>query len=325
MTSIDWFNSCDTRFSTMVEFIKLLNRATRISGRHAYEAISRHDASLVFVDVVVFVKLEGMKAVRAAATLYPRDRGESRSLIKDFLDNLVVAEPGNPLNLDKSPAWVQVGKEGVGLLCFAFNNTLFLAIIDPHRGAKPPAEFAYVRKLNLIAGANDDTEVAFSVYAIPYTDSPANRAHVVTIAVTFAVSALHQHTLEDATSLTAHQLLVSHHFLFEHRIPMGEKKDAQQQICIAASSDDFGVLWRRFVDCRGDGHLLCSARLVDFADAGTWSDDPGVVVLIGGESGSGKTCAMLTNFYQLTDLTVYIRLGHIPHAAWQQLGSPDTR
>ncbi|CUG85924.1 transmembrane protein, putative [Bodo saltans] len=298
--------SCDTLSKIKRFGISLNNRYSAAAGvvfllGIGYYFLSRHQNKIA----TLAKKLQGRDTSEAAAMMHIRCKDGEKSLVKDVVKKIAAADPGNPLNSKPLAAGlVSLGDKGVGLLCFALDSTLFLAIIDPHIGVTPPPGITQEEgKLNLLAGASEDTEVAFSVYSIPYTDSPTNRAHVVTIAVTFAVSALRQHTVDDATPLTAHQLLESHHFPRDHCIFMGGK-----QICIVASRDDFGYLTKTFVDYRGEGHSLSSAELLDFKFYDIWDERTDITMLIGGEPGSGKTWAMITNMFSRTDLTVYIRL-----------------
>ncbi|CUF97029.1 Hypothetical protein, putative [Bodo saltans] len=241
----------------------------------------------------VLMNHKGKRAKYAAARMYDG----IDHLVTDFCKKVAAVEPRTPLQLVYRPGenHVEMDERGVGMFCFAEHGTMFLVIIDPHDGVKPPAGVTYERKLNLIAGAGEDTMIAFSVYSVPASSSSD-------LVVTFVVDALKKHLLSETDSFSAHGLLTSHHFRAAHRIPM----PFDQQICIAASSRDFEYLSERFVDFRGKSPVLTSAFLVDRKDM-AWSQNPGGVVLIGGESGSGKTWAMITNYFQMTDLTVYIR------------------
>ncbi|CUG40019.1 Hypothetical protein, putative [Bodo saltans] len=272
----------------------------------------------------MLAKLQQKRAMVAASLLVIESTMSDQSLVGDFVTKAVAVGPlklkhMSPLGL------VQIDNDGAGLLCFAEHSTLFLAIIDPHDGAKPPDAMIREGKLSLLAGAKEDTETVFSVYSISFADSHRDCAAAAAVAATFAVSALCRHKFADATSLTAHQLLISHHFLQECRIPMGEE-NSKQNIRIAASTDDFGYLSRRFVDYRGEHSLLSSANLIDFASHDIWDERTEITLLIGGESGSGKTWAMITNFFVRSHLTVYIRLHNsLSVSELNSLDDTDTR
>ncbi|CUG85926.1 GPI-anchored surface protein, putative [Bodo saltans] len=252
----------------------------------------------------VLMNQEGKRAKYAAARMY--DGNIIDHLVTDFCKKVAAVEPRTSLNLVYRPGdnHVELDKRGVGMFCFAEHSTLFLVIIDPHDGAKQPIGITYERTLNLMAGARQDAMINFSVYSVPASSS--NNADT---AAAFAVDALKQHLSIVRTSLTAHELLTSHHFLATHRIPV--RRVSGVPICIAASPSDFRMLSERFVDCRGEGRELTSALLVNYKDERSWHVNRGGVALIGGESGSGKTWEMLTNFYDQTDLTVYIRVNEV--------------
>ncbi|CUG91693.1 Hypothetical protein, putative, partial [Bodo saltans] len=68
---------------------------------------------------------------------------------------------------------------------------------------------------------------------------------------------------------------------------------AQTLSFFAMSEDNWNVLSSRYVDCRyGRGRLDTHSTIFDLRLPDTWTG-PNVIVLIGGESGSGKTMEML--------------------------------
>ncbi|CUG89768.1 Hypothetical protein, putative [Bodo saltans] len=85
------------------------------------------------------------------------------------------------------------------------------------------------------------------------------------------------------------------------------KVPGEKPIYVASTSKDFKPLSTRFVNYVLNGGLT-SAKLINHRNVNTWSVDPNIVILIDGESGIGKTLEMLTNFWDDTDLTVYIQL-----------------
>ncbi|CUG85947.1 transmembrane protein, putative [Bodo saltans] len=137
---------------------------------------------------------EGKRAKYAAARMY--DGKIVDHLVTDFCKKVAVVRPRNPLKPVYRPGdnHVEMDKKGVGMFCFAERGTLFLVIIDPHDGVKPPAGVTYERKLNLMAGAGEDSMIAFSVYSVPASSSSD-------LVVTFVVDALRKHLLSETDSL----------------------------------------------------------------------------------------------------------------------------
>ncbi|CUF30669.1 Hypothetical protein, putative, partial [Bodo saltans] len=249
-------------------------------------------------------------------------------VVKDLFGKVCASDQVKFLPLSAQYQCVRLDEKMV-VLSYADHKNLFLVIIGPHKGAKLPESFIFVENLSVIAYDKKNTKlsISFSVYSAPYSPTVEDRTRVSSVAAAFVLDALQQHLLEETASLTAHGLLKSRHFLETSRICMGDA-----QICIAASQTDFNYLSSRFVDYRGRRPFLSGAVLLDCENDDAW-DDERYVILIGGESGSGKTWEMITNFHKRTDLTVYIRpLGDdefsgvavILPEEWKLLNDPDS-
>ncbi|CUG84931.1 Hypothetical protein, putative, partial [Bodo saltans] len=89
-------------------------------------------------------------------------------------------------------------------------------------------------------------------------------------------------------------------------------RDADNQLSkkfFAMTGEDWKVLSTRYVDCYvGKCCLDADSVLFDLQLAHTWAGSNNVIVLIGGESGSGKTLEMLCGHCGKSNLVVYMRL-----------------
>ncbi|CUG90023.1 Hypothetical protein, putative [Bodo saltans] len=151
--------------------------------------------------------------------------------------------------------------------------------------------------------------------------------------VQFVVSRLQLFVDRDPERYSPHELLKTAHFKGWRVAVQGE--GSVEPIRIAGTEDDLRWLEERHVDATG-GTTIDSKGfdrreplaayykqqkmkkekndpevgmiLFDLATSATWDNDPNVVILIGGESGSGKTWRMITNHSGESHLVVYIRL-----------------
>ncbi|CUE72131.1 Hypothetical protein, putative [Bodo saltans] len=154
--------------------------------------------------------------------------------------------------------------------------------------------------LNVINSDSKKPEGSFSVYSIPYDGNSVLSDSVAK----FVLDALRAPALNDISKMSVHELIKSRHFYAEQKLHAPDVK----VIYVASTRADFTPVSTRFVNYmhqRG----FSSAMLINHEDESTWSKNPNIVILIGGESGIGKTLEMLTNFWNDTDLIVYIKFG----------------
>ncbi|CUG89767.1 Hypothetical protein, putative [Bodo saltans] len=221
------------------------------------------------------------------------------TLVDDVIEKVGSLLKGASMKFSSIENTITVGGNDVGFYSFATDVYLVLIIIDPHDGVTLLENMTHDGTLNVFnrdIKKNKSTACSFSVYSIPYND---NDDAALSIVAKFVLDAL----LNNASKLSLHALMKSRLFCAEQKLNVENEK----VIYVASTSAHFTPVSTRFVNYTHQGGFS-SAKLINHQDRSTWNVDPGVVNLIGGESGIGKTLEMLTNFWNETDLTVYIKL-----------------
>ena len=206
------------------------------------------------------------------------------------------------------------------------DNDLLFATTAPHKGAVLPEGISLVTTLIFddesgtpsVACTSVDgatlapavpPKVPLAVYCIAgglqMLDSKVldvNAQHQKkTNCVKFAVEALCRLTQDTSGLRTPFDVLRSRFFNAQHRLRVGTN-----DVCVVASDED----WQRLQDRNVDfavATTLKDSTLFDLESEATWDPEAKVVVLIGGESGAGKTLEMITTHCGLSHLVVYIR------------------
>ncbi|CUG91481.1 Hypothetical protein, putative [Bodo saltans] len=240
---------------------------------------------------------------------------------------LTVSELGNSLSL---------GRDCVAFFTSADRNL----ILGVAALGDDPKLRAGVKKLDTVGllQVRDGSMVQYHIYSVASgRDTIAKYNGEQTAApyadlVQFVVSLLERYVASNAAMLTAHKLLLSP--LFKGWRIAVQREEKMALIHLAATTHDLTYLGSRYVDANSGDTLDVSGALSKYAvetdffnfvksqesgvkriivafDLGTettWDDDHNVVVLIGGESGCGKTWRMITNNSGNSNLVVYIRL-----------------
>ncbi|CUG74170.1 Hypothetical protein, putative [Bodo saltans] len=130
-----------------------------------------------------------------------------------------------------------------------------------------------------------------------------------------ALVALHQELA--ATSMNPHEVLK---MFFPASKTLTVSGDPRY---VAALEFDWKALCKRHVDSRyGTGKFDTSAILFDMGGPRTWSNNANIPVLIGGESGSGKTLEMICGNREKSHLVIYMRFDYVlmkQHASCAEL------
>ncbi|CUG92965.1 Hypothetical protein, putative, partial [Bodo saltans] len=117
----------------------------------------------------------------------------------------------------------------------------------------------------------------------------------------FVLKTLMLHQKQNLGAVTPHLALSPTYFVANRIL----KVDGRHR-CLAAENRDWRMLTHRFIDYRHGKGQFCS-DLVDLKLPQTWAIDANVAVLIGGESGSGKTMEMICGHCDKSDLVIYVR------------------
>ncbi|CUG06307.1 membrane-associated protein, putative [Bodo saltans] len=193
-------------------------------------------------------------------------------------------------------------------------NDLFVAIADPHGVPDADVGVTKIQTLHLLSkndsapsategvAATKPLHEAFEVYCVADGVAMLTQKNydVITDFVAGALMALQKHTTVLASP---HDALKPEFFCQLEPL----KVDGRVVRYVAMSGDDWTALNDRFVDCHlGRGRLSGASTLFDLKLPHTWAELSSVV-LIGGESGSGKTIEMLCGHCDKSDLAVYMR------------------
>ncbi|CUG92969.1 Hypothetical protein, putative [Bodo saltans] len=120
---------------------------------------------------------------------------------------------------------------------------------------------------------------------------------------TFLRETLKFHQIQVVAAVDAPHQVLSPTYFVANRIL--KKVDGRKRY-VAIADDDWSTLTGRVVDYRrGQGQFF--SNVLDLKLPQTWAADANVAVLIGGESGSGKTMEMISGHRDKSDLVVYMR------------------
>ncbi|CUG89178.1 Hypothetical protein, putative [Bodo saltans] len=206
---------------------------------------------------------------------------------------------------------------------YSTEHALVVAIAAPHDIGQLPEGTTSMKTLSVVdpnCGAWGEQEehikpppLKFHMYSIVDGLDEDAKERVAS----FILHAVKRHQDQnEMTHLFTHDLIQSPHFREEYRLTVhtaaADEQAEKRTIYVASSERDWGELAERFVDVSATTKVprrLCDATvLLDCGLPIPHTVDSKAVILIGGESGSGKTWAMITGRSELCDLVVYVRL-----------------
>ncbi|CUG85994.1 Hypothetical protein, putative, partial [Bodo saltans] len=198
--------------------------------------------------------------------------------------------------------------------CVAFfgcaGNDLFVAIPTPHSVPTMDVGVKEEQTLHLFS----KLPLAYKVYSFTGGVDKVKKKKFNLI-TTFVVEALTSHQKQSAPLTSPHDVLkLPEYFTYP---PLNVRHCIDNFLCckrfVATTEDDWKVLSTRYVDCChfGGRRLDDDSILFDLQLPHTWAGDANnTIVLIDGESGSGKTMEMLCGHFDKSNLVVYMRCFH---------------
>ncbi|CUG80677.1 Hypothetical protein, putative [Bodo saltans] len=192
-------------------------------------------------------------------------------------------------------------------------NDLLVAIANPHEAPAMDVSMKRIRTLHLLpeeeegdsslTAVEGETSAAplpheYDVYCVADGDDMLKKKNYALI-TKFVVGTL---TAFMGQIPSPHDILKPQHFRVN---PLYVRNEGKRYF--AMSRDDWRALSSRYVDCQfGIGLLGADSTIFDRQLPHTWAD-ANIAVLIGGESGSGKTMEMLCGHCERSHLVVYMR------------------
>ncbi|CUG89180.1 Hypothetical protein, putative [Bodo saltans] len=238
--------------------------------------------------------------------------------IRTFMVRAV--EKGNTskvgLTVDKVLDVLSLGENWVAFFTFAERNLIFGVAALGEGVLTLPEGIKTLGTVELLKHIKSTTKVKYRIYSaaegldtLANNDSAADRYNVL---VKFVVDAVQHFVDRNVALYNAHSILSSP--LFRGKKVRVARHNDITPIYITALKNDWTFLLGRHVDALerplewsgNEGND--STVFFDLNDPDLWSSNPKEVVLIGGESGSGKTWKMMTNNSRGSHLVVYLRL-----------------
>ncbi|CUG92963.1 Hypothetical protein, putative, partial [Bodo saltans] len=177
----------------------------------------------------------------------------------------------------------------------AAGNDLLITIAGPHDGILEVTGIQRVRTLHLGTGTSwRPYHRAFEVYSVENGVDKIMNSDYTTLSE-FILCALTAFEKQAERPITAHEIVCP-------STPRNDRTFLVDRTLrfVASSESDWNVLLRTTID-------LSRSNFVDLKLPQTWSIDANVAVLIGGESGSGKTSEMISGHRDKSDLIIYMR------------------